>query len=92
MFVVRALATPRLIPTPRRVEWPSVGVVVATRCRPHLLRRAVESVTRQDYPGPLRVVVVVCVGVLLMLVCIACPPGRVEGARLARSGCASRGG
>jgi glycosyltransferase involved in cell wall biosynthesis len=35
-----------------------VGVVVATRCRPHLLRRAIESVTRQDYPGPLRIVVV----------------------------------
>jgi glycosyltransferase involved in cell wall biosynthesis len=33
-------------------------VVVATRRRPHLLRRAVDSIRQQDYPGPLRVVVV----------------------------------
>lgn len=37
---------------------PSVGVVIPTRNRPHLLRRALESVRGQDYPGPLRVVVV----------------------------------
>jgi glycosyltransferase involved in cell wall biosynthesis len=46
------------IPAPRRVEWPGVGVVIATRSRPHLLRRALASVSEQDYPGPLRIVVV----------------------------------
>jgi glycosyltransferase involved in cell wall biosynthesis len=40
------------------VDWPSVGVVIATRDRPNLVRRALDSVTAQDYPGPLRVVVV----------------------------------
>jgi glycosyltransferase involved in cell wall biosynthesis len=56
--VVRVLSATRLIPAPRRTEWPSVGVVIATRCRPNLLRRALASVLDQDYPGPLRVVVV----------------------------------
>ncbi|MEJ3743837.1 glycosyltransferase [Actinomycetes bacterium KLBMP 9797] len=37
---------------------PSVGVVIPTRDRPNLLRRAIDSVRRQNYPGPLRVVVV----------------------------------
>ncbi|MGE5156321.1 MAG: glycosyltransferase [Betaproteobacteria bacterium] len=58
MSVVRALSATRLIPAPRRTEWPSVGVVIATRDRPNLLRRALTSVTQQDYAGPMRVVVV----------------------------------
>lgn len=37
---------------------PSVGVVIPTRDRPELLRRAIASVRRQDYRGPLRVIVV----------------------------------
>jgi glycosyltransferase involved in cell wall biosynthesis len=40
-------------------HWPSIGVVIPTRGRPRLLRRALGAVLRQDYPGPLRVVVVV---------------------------------
>lgn len=36
----------------------SVGVVIPTRDRPRLLRRALAAVQAQDYPGPLRVVVV----------------------------------
>jgi hypothetical protein len=47
-----------VIPTPRRLEWPAVGIVVATRKCPHLVRRALASVSEQDYPGPIRVVVV----------------------------------
>ena len=39
-------------------EWPSVGVVIATRARPNLVRRALTSVLSQEYPGPMRVVVV----------------------------------
>ena len=56
--VVRVLSATPLIPAPRRAKWPSVGVVIATRDRPYLLRRALTSVTQQDYPGPVRVVVV----------------------------------
>ena len=60
--VVRGLTTthPRQvrIPAPRVAEWPSIGVVVATRNRPNLVRRALASVSEQDYPGPLRVVIV----------------------------------
>ena len=37
---------------------PSVGVVIPTRDRPELLRRAIQSVREQDYPGPVRIVVV----------------------------------
>jgi glycosyltransferase involved in cell wall biosynthesis len=37
---------------------PSVGVVIPTRNRPELLRRAIRSVRQQDYPGPVRIVVV----------------------------------
>jgi glycosyltransferase involved in cell wall biosynthesis len=40
------------------VNWPSVGVVIPTRNRPTLLRRALRSVAEQDYPGPLRTLVV----------------------------------
>jgi glycosyltransferase involved in cell wall biosynthesis len=37
---------------------PSVGVVVPTRNRPELLARAVAAILGQDYPAPVRVVVV----------------------------------
>jgi glycosyltransferase involved in cell wall biosynthesis len=46
------------IPAPRHVDWPGVGVVIPTRNRPQLLRRALRSVLNQDYPGPLRVFIV----------------------------------
>ncbi len=49
-----AAAAPREV-----VEWPSVGVVITTRERPNLVRRALRSVLAQDYAGPMRVVVVV---------------------------------
>jgi glycosyltransferase involved in cell wall biosynthesis len=39
-------------------DWPTVGVVVPTRSRPALLRRALESIRAQDYPGRLRIIVV----------------------------------
>jgi glycosyltransferase involved in cell wall biosynthesis len=38
--------------------WPSVGVVIPTRDRPHLLARAIDGVVAQDYPGPVRVIAV----------------------------------
>jgi len=38
--------------------WPSVSVVVATRDRPALLERAVQSIVSQSYPGELECVVV----------------------------------
>jgi glycosyltransferase involved in cell wall biosynthesis len=38
--------------------WPSVGVVIPTCNRPHLLARAIEGVVAQDYPGPVRIIVV----------------------------------
>jgi len=37
---------------------PSIGVVVPTRNRPELLRRTLAAIAAQDYPGPVRVVVV----------------------------------
>ena len=37
---------------------PSVGVVIPTRDRPELLRRAIAAVRGQDYPGEVRVIVV----------------------------------
>jgi glycosyltransferase involved in cell wall biosynthesis len=40
-------------------EWPSVTVVIPTRDRPELLRRAVRSVVGQRYGGPIECVVVV---------------------------------
>ncbi|MGH3647196.1 MAG: glycosyltransferase family 2 protein [Micromonosporaceae bacterium] len=38
--------------------WPSVGVVIPTHHRPETLRRTLDSVQRQDYPGRLRTIVV----------------------------------
>lgn len=38
--------------------WPAVGVVVPTRDRPQQVRAAIDAIVAQDYPGPLRVVVV----------------------------------
>ncbi|GAA5178402.1 hypothetical protein GCM10023322_05560 [Rugosimonospora acidiphila] len=40
------------------MKWPSVGVVVPTRDRPDLLRRALDAIDAQCYPGALHVVVV----------------------------------
>ena len=39
-------------------SWPSIGVVIPTRDRPQELRRALDGVLAQDYPGELEVVVV----------------------------------
>ncbi|MFC7757307.1 glycosyltransferase family 2 protein [Catellatospora bangladeshensis] len=44
--------------TPGSRDWPAVGVVIPTRNRPELLRKALDAVRAQDYPGPLRVLVV----------------------------------
>src|SRR5258708_4108615 len=63
VYVVRAqssagsTAGDPVIPSPRRLEWPPIGIVIATRERPHLVRRALASVSEQDYAGPIRVVV-----------------------------------
>ncbi|GAB1645080.1 glycosyltransferase family 2 protein [Krasilnikovia sp. MM14-A1259] len=40
------------------MNWPSVGVVIPTRNRPELVRRAIAAVRAQEYPGELTVVVV----------------------------------
>ncbi|MFZ0324827.1 MAG: glycosyltransferase family A protein, partial [Actinomycetes bacterium] len=39
-------------------NWPGVDVVVATRESSHALHRTVEAILSQDYPGPVRVIVV----------------------------------
>jgi glycosyltransferase involved in cell wall biosynthesis len=41
-----------------RTGLPSVGVVIPTRDRPELMRRALDAALAQDYPGLLRVIVV----------------------------------
>ncbi|HKT05133.1 MAG TPA: glycosyltransferase [Rugosimonospora sp.] len=41
----------------RTGKWPSVGVVVPTRDRPILVRRALDAIASQNYPGQLRVLV-----------------------------------
>ena len=40
------------------MNWPSVGVVIPTRNRPELVRKAIAGVREQRYPGEVRVVVV----------------------------------
>jgi glycosyltransferase involved in cell wall biosynthesis len=40
------------------MNWPSVGVVIPTRNRPELVRKAIAGVRGQRYPGELKVVVV----------------------------------
>ncbi|KUL36616.1 glycosyltransferase family A protein [Actinoplanes awajinensis] len=40
------------------MNWPSVGVVIPTRNRPELVRRSIEAVRAQRYPGELKIVVV----------------------------------
>jgi glycosyltransferase involved in cell wall biosynthesis len=40
------------------MNWPSVGVVIPTRNRPELVRRAIDAVRDQRYPGEVKVVVV----------------------------------
>ncbi len=39
-------------------SWPRVSAVIPTKDRPQLLRRAVQSVIEQDYPGPIECLVV----------------------------------
>ena len=40
------------------MNWPSVGVVIPTRNRPELVRKAIGAVRDQRYPGELKVLVV----------------------------------
>ena len=40
------------------MNWPSVGVVIPTRNRPELVRKAIAAVRDQRYPGEVKVVVV----------------------------------
>jgi glycosyltransferase involved in cell wall biosynthesis len=40
------------------MNWPSVGVVIPTRNRPELVRKAIAGVRAQRYPGELKIVVV----------------------------------
>jgi glycosyltransferase involved in cell wall biosynthesis len=39
-------------------DLPSVGVVIPTRARPEAMARTLKAVLAQDYPGPMRVIVV----------------------------------
>lgn len=39
-------------------DWPLISVIIPTRDRPVLLRRAVQSVLSQDYPGPIECLIV----------------------------------
>lgn len=39
-------------------EWPTVAVVIPTRGRPELLRKAVRAIVDQDYPGQIECIVV----------------------------------
>ena len=40
------------------MNWPSVGVVIPTRNRPELVRKAIAAVRDQRYPGDLKILVV----------------------------------
>ena len=40
------------------MNWPSVGVVIPTRNRPELVRKAIAGVREQRYPGALKIVLV----------------------------------
>ena len=40
------------------MNWPSVGVVIPTRNRPELVRKAIAAVRAQVYPGPVKIMVV----------------------------------
>lgn len=53
-----AATMPEPAPAPDPDVWPTVSVVIATRDRPELLRKTLESVRAQDYPGDVRVVLV----------------------------------
>lgn len=44
--------------TPPTIDVPSIDVVIATHWRPELLRRAIDGVTSQTYPGVIRCLVV----------------------------------
>lgn len=39
-------------------QWPPVSAVVCTHNRPQMMRRAVNAIVNQDYPGPIEVIVV----------------------------------
>ncbi len=62
--VMAAYRYPAPMPEPDRREladppsWPSVTAVLPTHNRPELMRRALESIRGQDYPGPLETIVV----------------------------------
>jgi hypothetical protein len=43
----------------RETPWPSVTAVIPTRNRPELLTRSAEAILAQDYPGELKILVVV---------------------------------
>src|SRR4051812_47162852 len=45
------------VPT-RHEEWPGVSVIVPTRDRPHLLRRALAAIQSQDYAGEIETIVI----------------------------------
>lgn len=53
---------PQRYPQRTREHWvgeaPDVSVIIPTRSRPTLLRRAIDSIVRQDYPGRIQCVVV----------------------------------
>jgi exopolysaccharide biosynthesis WecB/TagA/CpsF family protein len=49
---------PEAAPNVPPVEWPKVSAIVATRDRPELLARALDSILGQDYPGDIECVVV----------------------------------
>src|SRR5262245_50234743 len=51
-------ATARGAAAPAGGNWPTVGVVLPTHNRPALMRRALAAILGQDYPGPMRVLVV----------------------------------
>jgi len=58
MDPIRALPVDQRTGQPERSAWPSVSVVVPTRDRPELLRRAVSSILGQRYPGEIECLVV----------------------------------
>lgn len=62
--------------SPEPSRWPSVSAVIPTAGRPELLRRAVEAVVGQDYPGDVECLVVFD-GIDVTVPDVATRPGRV---------------